>query len=111
MVDNASADGSADLAAARAGVAGVRRLPLNRGFAAGVNAGLADFDGRWVAVLNPDTVVPPGVLDVLADALERYPAAGLAAPRVRDSTGAVELTVGRFPTQARERAHAATPSP
>jgi len=106
VVDNASTDGSADLAAARVGVAGVRRLPLNLGFAAGVNAGFAGFEGAWFAVLNPDTVLPRGVLDVLTDALESCPRAGLVAPRVRDLSGGVERTVGRFPTLARERAHA-----
>lgn len=106
VTDNASGDGSADLAAARLGPDRVRRLPVNRGFAAGVNAGIAGSDGAWIAVLNPDVIVPPETLDALADLLERHPRAGLVGPRVRDERGRLERTVGRFPTLARERAHA-----
>jgi GT2 family glycosyltransferase len=106
VADNASGDGSADLAAARIGADRVRRLPVNRGFAAGVNAACAGYEGPWIAVINPDVIAGPGALDALADMLERHPRAGVAGPRVRDERGAVERTVGRFPTLARERAHA-----
>lgn len=106
VVDNASGDDSAAIAARAAGTDAVVRLPGNRGFAAGVNAGLAAAgDAPWVAVLNPDTEVPPGALDALADALEARPRAGLAGPRVVGLDGRAERTVGRFPSLARERAH------
>ena len=51
-------------------------------------------------------VLPPGALDALVQHLEREPHAGLVGPRVRDPRGAVEESVGWFPTLARERAHA-----
>jgi len=106
VVDNASADDSASLAARAIGSDNVIRLESNRGFAAGVNAGLASASGPWMAVLNPDTLIPAAALDDLADALERHPRAGLAGPRVLDSTGRPERTVGLQPTLARETAHA-----
>jgi hypothetical protein len=106
VADNASEDRSAALAAARLGADHVRRLAVNRGYAAGVNAACAGFTGRWIAVLNPDVVVPPGALDALASVLEDHPRAGLVGPKVRDERGRVERTVGRLPTLARERAHA-----
>lgn len=106
VVDNASTDGSAERAAAKVGADHVVRLAENRGFAAGVNAGIAASRGRWIAVLNPDTLVPPGGLDTLVAALEADPGAALAGPRVRDMDGHLESTVGRFPTAARESAHA-----
>jgi N-acetylglucosaminyl-diphospho-decaprenol L-rhamnosyltransferase len=106
VVDNASSDDSVARAAALVGEDHVRRLSSNRGFAAGVNAVLAGFEGRWLAVVNPDVVLPPGALDALVDRLEREPRAGLVGPRVRDPRGAIEESVGWFPTLARERAHA-----
>jgi GT2 family glycosyltransferase len=106
VVDNASTDGSADLAARATGAPRVIRMERNGGFAAGVNAGLRAATTRWIAVLNPDTVVPPGALDRLADVLERHPRAALVGPRVRDAARRAEATVGYLPTVARERAHA-----
>jgi hypothetical protein len=105
VVDNASSDGSADLAESLLGAAGVIRLPSNRGFAAGVNAGLAAVDAPWIAVVNPDALVPPGALGRLVDELERHPRAGLAAPRVVGTDGCPERSVGLFPTPGREWAH------
>ncbi len=106
VVDNASSDDSAAIAAAAIGERNVLRLAENRGFAAGVNAGLAASPGRWIAILNPDTLIAEGALDRLVDVLEAHPRAGLAGPRVLDGTGHPELTVGRQPTLAREWAHA-----
>lgn len=106
VVDNASRDGSADLAAAALGEARVVRRAANGGFAAGVNEVLRGFEGRWLAVINPDLVVPRGGLDSLVDALAAFPGAGLVGPRVLDPAGRPEATTGWFPTLERERAHA-----
>ncbi len=102
VVDNASGDGSADLAAQRLGSDHVVRLHDNRGFAAGVNVVARAFAGEFLAVLNPDALVPPGGLDALADVLDGAPRAGLVAPRVVGADGRPEATVGHFPTLARE---------
>ncbi len=106
VVDNASADGSATLAETAPGVGRVVRLALNRGFAAGVNAGLAGARQPWLAVVNPDVELPGGALDRLADVLEGHPRAALVGPRVRLPGGRVEASAGWFPTLARERVHA-----
>ena len=105
VVDNASRDGSADLAEAELGSGRVLRLGVNRGFAAGVNIGIASVDAPWIAVVNPDVRVPRGGLDRLADELERQPRAGLAAPRVVGTDGRPERSVGLFPTPRREWIH------
>jgi hypothetical protein len=63
VVDNASTDGTAeDIAELAAADPRVRVLPQsgNLGFAAGVNAGLAQARGQLLVLLNNDTVVPPG---------------------------------------------------
>jgi GT2 family glycosyltransferase len=106
VVDNASRDAGAALAERIAGAGSVIRMTSNRGFAAGVNAGLAATGARFRAVLNPDTEVPPGALDALADVLEEHPRAALVGPAVHDESGVPERSCGRFPTLARERAHA-----
>jgi len=63
VVDNASADGSAEVARR----AGARWVPLdcNRGFAAAVNQGVALCRTEWVAVLNNDVEPGPRWLETL----------------------------------------------
>ncbi len=105
VVDNASSDDSAALAARVVGEGNVIRLAANRGFGAGVNAGFAAASTTYVAVVNPDVEVPAAGLDALADALDAHPTAGLAGPATHDERGALERSVGPFPTPAREWAH------
>jgi len=106
VVDNASRDGSAEIAATVLGGDRVIRSPDNRGYAAGVNRVLERTRSRWLAVLNPDVLVPAGTLDRLAEILESHPRAALVGPRVRDGRGVPEISVGPFPSLAREAAHA-----
>jgi GT2 family glycosyltransferase len=60
VVDNASADGSAEVVEARADPS-VRliREPTNTGFAAAVNRGLRETTAPWVLLLNPDCAPRP----------------------------------------------------
>lgn len=106
VADNASADDSVAIARRHIGAGRVIQLTENRGFSAGVNAGLARTRGACVAILNPDTIVQTGTLDILADILDQHPRAGLVAPRVRQPDHRPEASVGRFPTARRERNHA-----
>ena len=48
-------------------------FPVNRGFAAGVNAGLERAETKYVAVLNDDVRLDPDWLRVLLDWLEAHP--------------------------------------
>jgi len=59
LVDNASTDGT--IAHVRERFPWVRIVPLaeNRGFAGGNNAGVREARGRYVALLNNDTIADP----------------------------------------------------
>jgi GT2 family glycosyltransferase len=95
VVDNASADGSA---------AAARRWPdvlvietgENLGFAAGSNVGIRAGAGMNVLLLNSDTVVPAGSLDVMIDELARRPEVAVVGPRLVDAAGHAELSFGRM---------------
>lgn len=82
VVDNASSDGSGARAAQR--FAGVRVIHSgeNLGFGGGNNVGAQQARGNYLAFLNPDTIVEPGWLEALIDALEADPAAGLATSKL-----------------------------
>jgi N-acetylglucosaminyl-diphospho-decaprenol L-rhamnosyltransferase len=94
VVDNASTDGSADAAAARAPRVRVIRQPTNAGFAAGNNAGIRQSSGELILLLNSDTLVPPGAIDTLIERLRARPAAAAAGPRLVDASGRPELSFG-----------------
>jgi N-acetylglucosaminyl-diphospho-decaprenol L-rhamnosyltransferase len=91
VVDNASGDGSAALLRERH--RGLRLIEQvdNRGFAAGVNAGVQATDAPYVLVLNPDTEVRPGALAALRDHLRHHPRVGVAGPVLLDRNGGVRL--------------------
>jgi GT2 family glycosyltransferase len=93
VVDNASADGSAEVASARPGIQLIA-LPANVGFAAANNIGIRATSGDLVLLLNSDTIVPPGAIDGLVTALRRSPDAAAAGPRLVDGDGVPELSFG-----------------
>ena len=87
VVDNASQDGSADLAL-RLG-ARVVRNPLNEGYGRANNIGAAVARAEYLLILNPDLVLERGAAEALLTAAARYPDAGLLAPRTIEADGRV----------------------
>src|SRR5439155_598308 len=67
----------------------VHRTEGNIGFGAGANRGATISSGDALLVMNPDTVVEPGMVKVLVEALERDPGIGVVAPRVENPDGSV----------------------
>jgi hypothetical protein len=98
VVDNASADGSADEVAARFPWARLIRNVTNRGYAGGVNDGLAAATGRLVCLLGSDTRVAPDALTRLCAFVDGRPDAGAVAPRLVNPDGSTQRACMRFPT-------------
>ena len=98
VVDNASADGSADAVAARHPTVTLVRNTANEGFARGCNRGILAGASPWVMLLNPDTVVPPDALRRLVDALAPLPRHALVAPRLVREDGSVEHSAHPLPS-------------
>jgi GT2 family glycosyltransferase len=85
VVDNASTDGSDEIAEAfaeRHDAVRLLRSATNRGYAGAVNVGLGEAQGTHVAVLNMDVVVSPGWLDPLVSFCETTPDAGAVCPLI-----------------------------
>jgi GT2 family glycosyltransferase len=80
VVDNGSSDGTVAYLE-REGVLHLA-LPENRGFAAAVNLGVARTAAPAVLVLNADTVLEPGAVGALLDALETDERLGGVQPRL-----------------------------
>ncbi|MCC7209336.1 MAG: glycosyltransferase family 2 protein [Anaerolineae bacterium] len=108
VVDNASADGTPHAVRERFPQVRLLESGRNLGFAAGNNVALRALgfqdrpapnpDGpRAVFLLNPDTLVQPGAIRALVDALFDLPRAGLVAAQLQYGDGAFQHSGFRFP--------------
>lgn len=97
VVDSSSSDGSDRVIRDEFPRVALHVVP-NRGFGAGVNAGLAVSSGDAVLILNPDTVVCPGAVSALSAALYSSPGTGMVGPQLRYPDGSRQLSRRRFPT-------------
>lgn len=82
LVDNASADGTAEYVRERFPWVRLVVLPENRGFAGGNNAGAREARGRLIALLNNDTIPDPGWLRALRDGLDEQAGYALTTSRI-----------------------------
>jgi N-acetylglucosaminyl-diphospho-decaprenol L-rhamnosyltransferase len=100
VVDNASTDGSDDVAAAFGKTVRLVRNERNGGFAAAVNLGVAltGHDDEFVMFLNPDSWLLPGAADHLAAVLTEHPDCAIAAPTMFDERGRPERNLRGDPT-------------
>lgn len=99
VVDNASYDGAAAIAAQEFPEANFIQNTQNSGFARGNNLGAASSHGDLLLFLNPDTEVAPGALEEMISALSAHPRAGAAGCRLVNSDGTVQTScVQAYPT-------------
>jgi GT2 family glycosyltransferase/glycosyltransferase involved in cell wall biosynthesis len=100
VVDNASTDGSTEMV--KRDFPGVRllALPHNLGFSGGNNAGIRAALGKYVLLLNPDTVALPGSIATLATYMEKHRESGITGPRLLNPDGSLQPSRRRFPTIA-----------
>ena len=73
LIDNASKDGAARVAAAQANDLVFVPNSENLGFAKAVNQGARLARGRWLVLLNPDAFAEPDWLAALLAAADAYP--------------------------------------
>ncbi len=98
VVDNASADGSAEMIEAKFPWVKLIKSIENLGFSRGNNVAIRQCQGRYIALVNPDVIVFPGCLDALADFLDQNPKVGNVGPRVLNPDMSMQSTCRRFPT-------------
>jgi GT2 family glycosyltransferase len=82
VVDNGSTDNSAELVETTFSQVRLIRIERNRGLGAANNLGATWAEGEVLAFLNPDTVVEPGWLGPLVQALDTDSRTGLATAKI-----------------------------
>ncbi|MCP4229971.1 MAG: glycosyltransferase family 2 protein [bacterium] len=86
VVDNDSGDNTPDIAR---GFDGVKLIEpgANLGFSAGNNLGAENASGEYLFILNPDVILPEGLVQALVDEIEGRPEAAAVGPKVIDANG------------------------
>jgi GT2 family glycosyltransferase len=94
VVDNASQDGTQDIM--RNEFPNVRLISNseNLGFARGNNQGIAQSKGRFILLLNPDTIVPPKTLATLLSEIKQSPETGLLGCRLLNADNSLQQSFG-----------------
>lgn len=103
IVDNCSPDNSAAQLSQWAETLGSDQAvtlvlsPVNGGYAAGNNLGIEAGSAEFYVLLNSDTIVRPGAIAALLDAMQRDPNIGLAGPQMLDEQGQPAISRFRHP--------------
>jgi len=97
VVDDASGDGTPEAVGARFPAATVVAKPVNEGLSKGRNDALPHVRGRYVLMLDADTLVTPGAIPRLVRTLEEQPEVGLVGPRLVYPDGRLQLSCRRWP--------------
>lgn len=98
VVDQESLDESAEMVEEQFPQVRLMRQKPNLGFAGGNNVGLAQCRGRYVVLLNSDTVTRPGWLGELVAYGDAHPRAGFIGPRLLNPDGSLQYSCRRFPS-------------
>ena len=99
VVDNASKDQSVPMVESAFPAVHMIRNSYNAGFARANNQGILISHGRYVLLLNSDTLVPAGALGSLMEFMDHHPEAGICAPRLLREDGTTQpFAFGDDPT-------------
>jgi GT2 family glycosyltransferase len=98
IVDSASTDGSPEMVRQEFPQIQLIASGQNLGYAGGNNIGAAVAQGRYIFLLNPDTVVRPDALSRMVEYLEAQPRVGALGPQLLWPDGSIQSSRRRFPT-------------
>jgi N-acetylglucosaminyl-diphospho-decaprenol L-rhamnosyltransferase len=95
IFDNASTDGTSEVAARLLPHAHITASSRNLGFGRGNNEALLEVVTPFAILLNPDCILDPRALHALLAAAARYPDAALLSPRLYNESGRAETCYKR----------------
>ena len=96
VIDNNSGDDLTELASSYSTV----RLivsSVNQGMGGGNNIGIEQAQGKYILILNPDTVVQPGAIETLVVYLESHPEVAMVGPKLLYPNGSLQYSCSSWP--------------
>lgn len=99
VVDNNSQDNSVDYLKPKFPEVKFISLSENIGFGKANNAGIAEAGGKYLLILNPDTILQENTLEVMHDYMENHSEVGISICKVLNADGTFQSSCRRgFPT-------------
>jgi len=102
VVDNASSDGSSSMVRDRFPQVHLIENTKNVGFARANNQALQVCNGKYILLLNPDTLVVAGTLQTLVGFMDKHPEAGGVGAKLLNQDGSIQVSGHPLPTIPRE---------
>ncbi len=102
VVDNGSTDGSQQMLAEKYPQVKLIQNATNVGLGKASNQGIEATNGRYVLLLNNDTIVNGPSLDMLVDFMDAHPEAGAAAGKLLNPDGSFQSGYANFSTLLEE---------
>lgn len=102
VVDNGSTDGSQQMLAEKYPAVALIQNEKNMGLGKASNQGIEATNGRYVLLLNNDTLVNGPALDVLVEYLDAHPEAGATAGKLLNPDGSFQSGFASFSTLLEE---------
>ncbi len=101
LVDNGSTDGSPEILSGNFPDIPLLKLPSNKGYGAGNNAGIRFATGKgynYILILNNDVVVDPEFLEPMVQAMQTQPSVGVVTCKAffQSDPARIYTTAGRF---------------
>ncbi|WP_445634874.1 N-acetylglucosaminyl-diphospho-decaprenol L-rhamnosyltransferase [Nostoc sp. DSM 114161] len=93
VVDNASSDSSVELIAEKFPQVRLIKQTQNRGFGAGNNAGAKVASGKFLFLLNTDTIITYNILPHLIDLMQADSQIGIIGPKLLNPDGSFQISV------------------
>jgi GT2 family glycosyltransferase len=96
--DNGSGDGSVEFIRSSFPTVHVIENGRNLRFAKANNVGIRAARGKYVLILNPDTIIHPNTLDKMVCIADQHPEVGAFGCRVLNSDGSYQVSARPFPS-------------
>jgi GT2 family glycosyltransferase len=97
VVDNASTDGSAEMVANEFPGVVLVRNQQNAGFSKANNQGMKLAKGKYFLLLNSDTVVRAGAVEIMAEFLGSQTAVGAVTCKLLNANGTIQASISNRP--------------
>jgi GT2 family glycosyltransferase len=97
VVDNASADHTAEMVLQKFPQVNLIRSAKNLGFAGGNNLAIREAKGKYILLLNPDTEILDGAAEKMIEFMETRPDAGISGCQILNPDKTLQPSVRRFP--------------
>jgi GT2 family glycosyltransferase len=94
VVDNDSRDGSVEMVRTKFPRVRLIQNSDNRGFSAANNQGIKQTQGKYVLLLNSDTIVLPGALAAMSEFMDQHHEVGAVGCRLLCADGRIQISAG-----------------